>query len=232
MNSIRNVLKSDFSQIPNELIIDMSLSAGALRVLLYLFTKPDYWKVYNDDICNKLQINEKTLTKYWKELLSSRWLRREKLTGDDGKFTGGHIYHIGTFTISPLLSDMEKVVTLYNNKPQSNTINLIQESKFKFTLTQLTTFSNLSALYKQQLEKEINTLQGNMSYEEFALRLEAKEYKYKNFLSAYKLWSKNANKYSSPKQKNTNSVTLEERIEEAERRKQEGIERWEKENGL
>jgi len=37
---------------------------------------------------------------------------------------------------------------------------------------------------------------------------------------------------SSPKQKNTNSVTLEERIEEAERRKQEGIERWEKENGL
>jgi len=106
-----------------------------------------------------------------------------------------------------------------------------KEKYFTFTLTKKTSYSNLSALYKQQLEKEINTLQGNMSFEYYVLQLEAKGYKYKNFLSAYKTWERK-DKYPSPKQKNTNSVTLEERIEEAERRKQEGIERWEKENGL
>ena len=45
MNTLRNELKRDYSQIPNDLITDLTLSAGALRVLLYLFTKPDEWKV-------------------------------------------------------------------------------------------------------------------------------------------------------------------------------------------
>ena len=121
MNTLRNELKRDFSQIPNELITDMSLSSGALRVILYLFTKDDNWNVYNGDICKNLDINEKTLTKYWKELLSSRWLKREKSIGEDGRFTGGYVYHIGTFTIPPLLSDMEKCTTLYNTRTLSNT---------------------------------------------------------------------------------------------------------------
>lgn len=121
MNTLRNELKRDFSQIPNELITDMSLSSGALRVILYLFTKDDNWNVYNADICKNLGINEKTLTKYWKELLFSKWLRREKSIGADGKFTGGYIYHIGTFTISPNLSDMEKSTTIYNTRLITNT---------------------------------------------------------------------------------------------------------------
>lgn len=121
MNTLRNELKRDFSQIPNELIIDTTISSGALRVILYLFTKDDNWNVYNGDICKNLQINEKTLAKYWKELLSSKWLRREKSIGNDGRFTGGYIYHIGTFTISPNLSDMEKVVDIYNTRLITNT---------------------------------------------------------------------------------------------------------------
>ena len=112
MNTLRNELKRDFSQIPNELIVDTTISSGALRVILYLFTKDDNWNVYNGDICKNLGMNEKTLTKYWKELLSSRWLKREKSIGVDGKFTGGYVYHIGTFSISPLLSDMEKSTTI------------------------------------------------------------------------------------------------------------------------
>ena len=39
MNTLRNELKAKYSQIPNELITDLTLSSGALRVLLYLFTK-------------------------------------------------------------------------------------------------------------------------------------------------------------------------------------------------
>ena len=116
MNTLRNELKRDYSQIPNDLITDLTLSAGALRVLLYLFTKPDNWNVYNADICKQLDISEKTLTKYWNELLSSKWLRREKKQTKDGKFTGGYSYLIGSFTISEKSSESVECSDHSNNK--------------------------------------------------------------------------------------------------------------------
>ena len=97
MNLLRNTLKKRYSQIPNELITDLDISAGELRVLLYLFTKPDNWSVYNKDICKQLGISEQTLTKYWKNLIVSRWLRRDIAHSEDGRLTGGYVYHIGTF---------------------------------------------------------------------------------------------------------------------------------------
>ena len=117
MNTLRNELKANYSQIPNELITDLTLSSGALRVLLYLFTKPDNWNVYNADICKQLDISEKTLTKYWNELLSSKWLRREKKQTKDGKFTGGYSYLIGSFTISEKSSESVKSSDHSNNIP-------------------------------------------------------------------------------------------------------------------
>jgi hypothetical protein len=102
---MKNTLKANFSQIPNELVTDLSISSGALRVLLYLATKPDGWNVHNLDVCKNLNISEKTLTKYWKELLNSVWLRREITVDEDedGNFTGGYIYQIGYFTkVKPL----------------------------------------------------------------------------------------------------------------------------------
>lgn len=125
MNTLKNALKAQYSQIPNDLIIDMNLSSNALRVLLYLFTKPDNWNVYNSDICKQLNISEKSLTKYWKELLNSRWLRRTKKQSSSGKFTGGYLYHIGNFSISEKSSVSVKSGEYNNNIPlqQKETIN-------------------------------------------------------------------------------------------------------------
>lgn len=117
MNTLRNELKSKYSQIPNELITDLSLCHGSLRVLLYLFTKPDDWNVYNKDICKQLSISEQTLTKYWKELLASKWLRREKRPPTDNSLAGGYIYHIGTFSISIESTEKVKSIEHSNNKP-------------------------------------------------------------------------------------------------------------------
>ena len=135
MNTLRNTLREKYSQIPNDLIIDMSISAGAFRVILYLFSKPDNWNVYNKDICKQLEISEQTLSKYWKSLLKSRWLRRERLTSKDGKFTGGYTYQIGDFPISIKSTDMVKVqdiVTITNNKEglYTNTKEKIQKEKY------------------------------------------------------------------------------------------------------
>lgn len=117
MNTLRNTLKQHYSQIPNELITDMTLNAGELRVLLYLFTKPDNWNVYNRDICKQLHISEQTLTKYWKALLKSQWLRREIASSGDGKFTGGYIYHIGNFTVSIESTETVNSIEHSNTKP-------------------------------------------------------------------------------------------------------------------
>ena len=117
MNTLRNELKRDFSQIPNELITDLTLSAGALRVLLYLFTKPDEWNVYNLDICKRLDISEQTLTKYWKQLIKSGWLRREPSRNEKGHLTGGYTYQIGNFTVSIQSTESGKSIDHSNNKP-------------------------------------------------------------------------------------------------------------------
>lgn len=117
MNTLRNELKEKYSQIPNELITDLTLDSGSLRVLLYLFTKPDSWNVYNKDICKQLNISEQTLTKYWKILLSSKWLRRDVAQDADGKLTGGYIYRIGIFTVSIDSTETVKSIDYSNNKP-------------------------------------------------------------------------------------------------------------------
>lgn len=223
MNTLRNELKRDFSQIPNELIIDTSISSGALRVILYLFTKDDNWNVYNGDICKQLDINEKTLTRYWKELLSSKWLKREKSIGEDGRFTGGYVYHIGTFTISPLLSDMEKCTTLYNTRTLSNTRS--KESKGATAPKQQKNFIPPTI-------KEINTYVQenslNVDTQKFFRYYTASNWK-DNKGKAVKNWKLKLvswDKPNTPKQiyKKFEDMTLEEKFEFNEKEKQRKLE--------
>ena len=147
MNLLRNELKANYSQIPNELITDLTLSSGALRVLLYLFTKPDNWNVYNADICKQLDISEKTLTKYWNELLNSKWLKREKKQTKDGKFTGGYSYLIGSFTISEKSSESVKSSDHNNNIP----IQKKETNKTKNTYKLFLEYLKKECIYKSKV---------------------------------------------------------------------------------
>lgn len=184
MNTLRNELKRDYSQIPNDLITDLTLSAGALRVLLYLFTKPDEWNVYNSDICNKLDINEKTLARYWKELLSSKWLRRTKSISADGKFTGGYIYHIGQFTTSDNLSDMEKctdivktnpIVTIKENNKKKNCDVFLDflktKCKYKTKVTKTKEFEQLFKTIKDYKQFAIDYIKHQEDKKEYSVRI-------------------------------------------------------------
>lgn len=221
MNTLRNELKRDFSQIPNELIVDTTISSGALRVILYLFTKNDNWNVYNADICKNLDINEKTLTKYWKELLSSKWLRREKSIGADGKFTGGYIYHIGTFTISPNLSDMEKSTTIYNTRLITNT----KESKGATAPKQQKTFTPPTI---EDINTYVQENSLNVDTQKFFKYYTASNWK-DNKGRAVKNWKLKLvswDNQNAPKQpyKKFEDMTLEEKMEYNEQEKQRKIE--------
>lgn len=160
MNTLRNTLKKEYSQIPNELITDLTISAGALRVLLYLFTKPDNWNVYNKDICKRLSISEQTLTKYWKELLKSNWLKREQSRDEKGHLTGGYTYQIGNFTVSIQITETVKSIEHSNNKPikkkETNSFDLFLSTlKSKVTIkSKVTKTKEGQKLFKQIEDKE------------------------------------------------------------------------------
>lgn len=95
MSILRNKLKRDFTLTPNELLTDQRLSMGAKVVYIYLASKPDGWKVWNKEIQNSLSIKDSgTIAKYWKELLDSGWLVRERQKDERGKFTGGYDYQL------------------------------------------------------------------------------------------------------------------------------------------
>lgn len=94
MSIIRNKLADSFTQIPSK-IFTSELSHGAVRVYCYLATKPDNWKVYNSDIKKSVGIgSDKTIAKYFKELLGSGWLNRELIVNPNGSFSGGYIYEL------------------------------------------------------------------------------------------------------------------------------------------
>ncbi len=172
MNTLRNELKANYSQIPNELITDLTLSSGALRVLLYLFTKPDNWNVYNADICKQLDISEKTLTKYWNELLSSKWLRREKKQTKDGKFTGGYSYLIGSFTISEKSSESVKSSDHSNNIPIQKKETNISYDDFYLLWNNFANKNNLSKIAKLSDSRKKKILARHKDFKDFKVAFE------------------------------------------------------------
>lgn len=96
MAILKNKLKQQFTQIPNELIVDNRLSMGAKLIYVYLASKPDGWQVWNGDIQKALNIKDSgTMSKYWKELLNAGWVTRTPIKSEDGRFSGGYDYEIG-----------------------------------------------------------------------------------------------------------------------------------------
>lgn len=77
MSATRNPLKENFTQIPNELIVDKNIPNGAFRVMVYLFSKPSGWVVNNSDIKKQLGIGQNdTIAEYWRKLINGGWITR------------------------------------------------------------------------------------------------------------------------------------------------------------
>lgn len=95
MSILRNPLTSDYTKIPNALISDTQISAGAFRVACYLFSKKDGWKINNYDVKKSLDIKQNsTLAGYWKELLDCGWITRERIKDENGAVAGGYDYSL------------------------------------------------------------------------------------------------------------------------------------------
>ncbi len=123
-----NELKDNFTQVSNEIITDTRISAVAVRVYIYIASKPTGWNVFNQDIQNRLDIKDKqTLANVWKLLISTGYIKREKITKEmDTKLkVGSYLYKIFAMPVSnpPLgKTHITEKPTFGKNPPHSNTI--------------------------------------------------------------------------------------------------------------
>ncbi len=76
MGNFRNKLKEKFSQIPNELIFDNSLTDRARFVYVYMASKPSGWNFYLNPMAKELGYSVETLRKYLNELVAYGWLTK------------------------------------------------------------------------------------------------------------------------------------------------------------
>lgn len=131
MGVLRNELKSNFTQIPNQLLFNSKLSFGARILFCYLASKPDNWKIINQDIITNLQISAESVAKYFKELLDAGWITREREIDTKGQYCGGYDYTIYSQPKNSLLeknpnqekSLIRKVSGNNNNTNPINNIN-------------------------------------------------------------------------------------------------------------
>ena len=132
MSILRNPLKEKFSQIPNEMIIDLDLSAIEFRLMCYLFSRPDGWQVRNTDIMNKLGIRRReTLAGYWKKLIKMEYIIRHEKEKILGQFKG-YDYELTMkcfgkpCTVQPCTEEPDTGTTRHgDNRTLSNTNSLI-----------------------------------------------------------------------------------------------------------
>jgi len=103
----KNRLKRDFSQIPNDLICDSTLANSSYRIAMYLFSRPDNWRVNNKDISNVTSIKDKnTICKAFNELIERGWVSREHERDEKGRLTGNYDY---TLHEQRIISEIEQI---------------------------------------------------------------------------------------------------------------------------
>lgn len=78
MNKLKNELKDNFTQVPNQIIEDPSLSWKAKGIYLYLISKPTDWEFYMNHLKKQSTDGVTALRKGIKELEDAGYLVREK----------------------------------------------------------------------------------------------------------------------------------------------------------
>ncbi len=86
MNTCTNKTKKYFTQIPNELIRNSSISDRARFLYCYMSSMSEDWKFYQSKMAKDLGYSKDTLRKYLDELVSTGYLKRTQRRTEDGKF--------------------------------------------------------------------------------------------------------------------------------------------------
>ena len=83
---MNNLIRKNFTQIPNELINDSTISRDARFLFVYLCSKPDDWIFYTKNVEKALNFSKDTRIKYMKELVEKGWISTQQKKNDKGFF--------------------------------------------------------------------------------------------------------------------------------------------------
>jgi len=83
---MENKIKKSFTQVPNGLINDNSISRDARFLFVYLCSKPENWVFRTSLIENDLNCSKDTRIKYMKELIDKGWITTYQVKKEGGAF--------------------------------------------------------------------------------------------------------------------------------------------------
>ena len=86
MNTCTNKTKKYFTQIPNDLIRNSSISDRARFLYCYMSSMSEDWKFYQSKMAKDLGYSKDTLRKYLDELVSTGYLKRTQRRSEHGRF--------------------------------------------------------------------------------------------------------------------------------------------------
>lgn len=86
MNKVDNKTKRYFTQIPNDLIRNSSISDRARFLYCYMSSMSENWEFYQGKMAKDLGYSKDTLRKYLDELISTGYLKRTQRRSEKGTF--------------------------------------------------------------------------------------------------------------------------------------------------
>jgi transcription initiation factor TFIIIB Brf1 subunit/transcription initiation factor TFIIB len=203
---IKNKLIDNFSIIPNSLIEDSSISAGAIRVYLYLASRSADWNVFNKQIMKALNIKKQdTLSKYWKELINTGWISRTQITNSSDGVVGAFIYELNEVKMNDAENientEQNKISTKMRrcNKPQKRDESKKNSDEFKKFIEELSRLVNMPSKVKEMGEEIFNTINDKQLLKESYIKhqLEKSDYA-KSFVNYMKDFNTFHSKNISP----------------------------------
>lgn len=88
MNKVKNRIKRGFTVVPNELINDLSISAVARFLFVYMASKPDDWDFHNNELMKATGIKDpRTFRRHMSELITPGWISRERTRAEGAQFS-------------------------------------------------------------------------------------------------------------------------------------------------
>ena len=119
-------MKSNFTQVPNEIIVDVSLSPLARLLYIYMLSMKDGWSFYRSAMANVLCCSRHTLNNAMRELLDAGLVEKHGQTQKGKKGFGAVRYvvkfndHIANDHIANDHIKNEHLTILYNNNNTNN----------------------------------------------------------------------------------------------------------------
>ena len=91
-------MKSNFTQVPNEIIVDVSLSPLARLLYIYMLSMKDGWNFYRSSMANVLCCSRQKLNKVVKELIDAGLVERKGQDRGEGGIFSSVNYSVVTIT--------------------------------------------------------------------------------------------------------------------------------------